>query len=191
MSCNAVSVVHESTATITTESPIRLVEIERDIATIEIISEQIATVEIDTPATISVIVSPTGTPGPAGSTVLQVEADCLVTDAVGDCVYIRGASISGRFQVERADISDALKMPAVGLIASKQSATSCNVLLNGIATLTGLIPGKPYFVSDTGPITSVRPVASGVAKFVQHMGVALDATRLSLSPNHHMTKVIP
>lgn len=136
-------------------------------------------------------IGPRGPEGPAGVLQIAVEANCLSTDAVDDCVHVTGPSVAGKYQVARADPDDPARMPAVGLIVSKSSSTECVVMLAGVFVKTGLSPGKLYFVSATGTLTDVRPSPSGGPVLVQAMGKALDTTKLVLLPSNHVTRLIP
>lgn len=121
---------------------------------------------------------------------LEMPATCLNTDSVGDLVYISGDSIGGIIQVAKVDITDYSKMPGVGVILSKSSATQCMILRYGILSVTGLVPGKTYFVSSAGHPTDIRPVAPlGGSLFVQTIGVAMDSVRLLFNPSFNLTKV--
>jgi len=122
---------------------------------------------------------------------IRIAAACIASDAVNDFVYVTGPAVGGLAQVSRVDIADIAKMPAVGIITTKSTPTRCVVALAGVITVTGLIPGATYFVGPNGQPTSVRPPAGPGGRFIQAVGVALDAERLSLNPAPHMTKVIP
>jgi hypothetical protein len=121
---------------------------------------------------------------------VAVSATCQSTDAVGDLVYISGDSTAGITQVTKVDILNYLKMPAVGVIVSKSSSTSCKILRYGLLSMSGLVPGKTYFVDFDSTPTDVRPVPSSGSVFVQVIGVAMDSSRLLLNPSFNMTKVI-
>jgi hypothetical protein len=122
---------------------------------------------------------------------VSVRAACAADDDVGDLVYVAGPAIAGVAQVSRIDIGSAASMPAVGIITAKLSATSCRVALSGIVSIAGLTPGARYFAGADGQPTSSRPSAAAGGTFIQSVGVALDETRLILTPSTFMTKVIP
>jgi hypothetical protein len=123
---------------------------------------------------------------------LELPANCLTTDSVGDVTYISGGSIGGVIQVTKVDISDYAKMPGVGVILSKSSPTDCKILRYGILNVAGLAPGGTYFVGSDSRPTPVRPIApSGVKVFVQVLGVAVDSSRLLLNPSFNLTRVNP
>ncbi len=122
---------------------------------------------------------------------VSVRAACTPSDAVGDLVYVTGPAIAGAMQVSRVDISTSLKVPAVGIITAKSSPSSCRVVLSGVVPSSGLTPGARYFAGADGKPTPTRPPASPGGRFIQSVGVALDETRLALSPSTFLTKVIP
>jgi len=118
-------------------------------------------------------------------------ANCLATDDVGDVVHISGDSVVGRFQVTRVDVLDYSKMPGIGVIVSKASPTECMILRYGILNVSGLIPGKTYFVGVNSRPTNIPPVAPlGGKVFIQVVGVAMDSTKLLLNPSFNLTRVI-
>lgn len=89
---------------------------------------------------------------------------CLSGDAVGDWVYISAAST-----VAKADADDTAKLPVIGVIVSKPTATSCVVQTTGQVTLSGLTEGSIYYLSGTAGAITATPVTDhavpvGVAK---------------------------
>lgn len=122
----------------------------------------------------------------------EIPATCQATDQVGDLVYISGDSTAGVIQVTKVDITDYSKMPGVGAIISKSSSTQCMILRYGILSVSGLIPGRTYFVGFDGTPTATRPVVVVVGQkaFVQVIGVAMDSSRLMLNPSFNLTRVI-
>jgi len=124
-------------------------------------------------------------PAPSNST---FTADCLAGDAVGACVYITGPTVAGVVQVATADPSDDSKMPAVGIITAKASATSCTVQRAAIADLTGsavaLTAGDQAWVGLSGLVVGVPPLASASGSgyvVLQPIGVATDAQGVEVS----------
>jgi len=148
----------------------------------------------DNPGTWRDLVGPQGVPSLedlAHRSGFEEPANCLSSDAIGDVVHISGDSVSGRVQVTKVDILDYSKMPGVGVIVSKASATDCMILRYGILNVAGLLPGKTYFVGADGRPTNIPPVApSGGKAFVQVVGVAMDSSRLLLNPSFNLTRVI-
>lgn len=97
---------------------------------------------------------------------------CLAGDAVGDAVYISAANT-----VAKADADDTSKLPAIGLIVSKQAATSCTVRFSGLVTgLVGLTAGAVYYLSaaTAGAITATPPAAPNATP----VGIAVSTTTL-------------
>lgn len=115
----------------------------------------------------------------------KILADCQVSDAVGDLVYITGPMVGGKYVVTRADVTDLTKMPAVGVVIAKVSGTQAVIQRYGdvIGQYTGLVPGKVYWVGTDGR-PSVTPPAAGVGQraYWQAIGVAVDPDVLFLSP---------
>lgn len=104
----------------------------------------------------------------------------MLTDQVGDAVYIRG-NMNGFYKVARVDVSTYNKVPAWGIIIRKWDFTNALVQVRGEVKniYTGLSAGKTYFVGGDGKpnISPPSPGASGRA-YVQPIGFALDATVL-------------
>ena len=123
-----------------------------------------------------------------GSADLLQAATCLVTDDIGHFVCIAGSSLSGVLRVTRADITDLAKMPAVGVITEKPSATSCVVLMLGEFTPGGVLtPNQRIWIGPDGYAALTRPAAPA---FLQLVGQALDASRMFVAPSRDMCKVI-
>ena len=122
-----------------------------------------------------------------------LKANCLATDSVGDCVYVTGDTVGGFYQVAKADPRDQLKMPSIGIITIKKSATECRVQFIGeVANVyTGLIPRSTLFVGLTGRLTNIVPIpASGGYAFVQAMGSSVSSTVVVMLPSLVLTKRI-
>ena len=106
-------------------------------------------------------------------------ADCLAGDVVRAPVYITGPKVGPMWQVATADAFDAGKMPVVGFIEDKPTATTCVVRLSGeLSGFVGLTSGAHVFVGlgviGHAPVT--RP-GSGV-RHVQVVGVAVSTTEI-------------
>ena len=121
-------------------------------------------------------------------------ANCLVTDIVGKCVYITGPDVAGVYQVSTAEPRDgATKMPAVGIIIEKSSATDCLVQVTGEmkGVVSGFSAGRPLFVAVDGSLTHVIPTAlAGQYAYIQSMGVALTGNSLLVDPDISIIKRI-
>lgn len=119
------------------------------------------------------------------------EADCLVTDSAGDCVYVTADTVGGRYQISRCDPSDFNMMPSAGVITSKPTTTTCVVQwlgeLQGV--VSGFTPRLPVLVGETGQLSQTPPdPPTGEVRYVQTMGVALASDVVLLSPEILMVK---
>ena len=121
-----------------------------------------------------------------------VSADCIASDLVGNCVHVTGDMSSGRYQVSTCDPTNFVKMPAIGVVLSKDTPTLCTVYLTGELEdlYTGLTVRKVVFVGLDGRLSEAPPDAGGGPVFVQNMGSVIDSGRILLMPNFHMTKRI-
>jgi len=120
-----------------------------------------------------------------------INASCMLTDQVGDMVYVRGAG-AGTTLVARANAAQRSKMPAIGSIISKQGFTDCLVQLGGpvLNIYTGLTAGERYFTGLTGrpTIPSDFPdPGPGERYHIQHIGVAFNTDILALGLSTNMT----
>ncbi len=120
------------------------------------------------------------------------EATCLSTDQVGHCVYIRaGVNGGGNYRVGKSNIELDLKVPAIGIIIDKITATDCFVQCSGeLSGFGSLDPGKMIFVGrdaliQQAPIPEPDP---GGQVFIQRMGTALSADTILLDPNFQLVK---
>lgn len=126
-----------------------------------------------------------------GSPVIKIRVNCLAADQVGQAMHITGDMVSGAYQVTVVDITDFLKLPAIGILTLKSSATSGIVTASGIVVRAGLLPGRLYFAGANGFPTATRPIASSSAgTFVQVLGKAISSTKLLLSVSPNLTKVV-
>jgi len=103
--------------------------------------------------------------------------------APGTLVHVRTTGMA-----VRADPQDPERMPASG-VALAQSGNLVRVQTSGIVPrlASGLIPGAPVFVGDAGlPITD--PAGITLPASVQMIGVALDASSLSLAITGQLVK---
>lgn len=100
--------------------------------------------------------------------------------AIGDPLYISGVEVGNRFTVSKADASDPLKMPVVGLAVEAVAGASGNftMIVNGdLAINTGTITGGAalndvVYVAPAGGLTVTRPTA--VTDLVQNVGIVSD-----------------
>ena len=112
----------------------------------------------------------------------------MLTDQVGDSVYIRGA-MNGFYKVAKTDPRYLTKMPAMGIIIRKWDYTSALVQLYGEikGLYTGLTPGKRYFVGLDGRPSLPEDFSSmtpGERWRIQTLGVSLDVGVLLLEPSN-------
>jgi hypothetical protein len=116
------------------------------------------------------------------------DGTCVAADAVGDLVYISGSSKA----VAKADITNSAKVPCVGCIISKPSATTCKVQTSGLVSgvYSGLTPGKIYVVgTNSRPTLTLPTPGSGSSLFLQGVGIAIDTNMLLISPASQLTLI--
>ena len=117
--------------------------------------------------------------------VVTVAANCLVADAVSNCVKVTGAAVAGLYQVATSDVTDPSPTPAIGIIISKSSPTECVVQLSGRmqGVYSGLVAGRTYFINTAGTLDLAPPIPSiaGVA-YVQAMATAISDDEVMLRP---------
>lgn len=121
-----------------------------------------------------------------------VSAQCTASDVVGNCVHISGPMVGDLYQVATVDPSDGSTFPAVGVIIAKESDTLCQVSVFGIIdVVSGLSPGRLYFVGAAGVLTQTLPTppVAGVA-YIQSMGTAMDSSRFMVNPTYPVVKRI-
>ena len=116
-------------------------------------------------------------------------ADCTAAEDIGDFVCISGPQVSNRDQVRKADPSDYDKLPAVGVVISKSSSTTCLVQWMGEtpALFSGLSAGEPYFLGADSRLAEVPPVPTTQNMFVQVVAVALSEDRVYVRPEGNLT----
>lgn len=125
-----------------------------------------------------------------GSRVADVRvADCTPAEVVGDFVYISSPKVADRDQVRKADPSDYDKLPAVGVIISKPSSTTCLVQWMGEtpAIFSGLSAGELYFLGADAKLAEVPPAPVSKDMFVQVVAVALSEDRAYVRPEGNLT----
>jgi hypothetical protein len=116
----------------------------------------------------------------------------MLTDQVGDVVYIRSAA-NGSYKVARCDPKNDLKMPGWGIIIAKWNYTSCLVQTYGeIKNIyTGLIPRRVYSISGDGrPKFPPDGPDPGGTFLHQNLGLATDVGVLFLNPSVDPTRRI-
>lgn len=122
-----------------------------------------------------------------------VESDCEVSDEVGDCVYVRAASVSGRMQVAKADPRDLSKMPVVGVIERRGVGTRATVRLMGVATLESDIsaPSRVWVGLDGKFANSISGLTAlpGERVVIQEVGTVIDDDRVLIHPRAPMVRI--
>lgn len=128
---------------------------------------RVLTVTATSPATLGYV-----TPGASAGASVKETYNCPATVAVLDAVYI-----SAPGTVDKANATSTTQL-AVGIVISKPSAVTAEVLHCGVSTgWVGLTSGAIYYL-DTSPglITSTAPTNPGNA--VQTVGIATSTTTL-------------
>jgi hypothetical protein len=107
-----------------------------------------------------------------------IPALCDTSDQVGNCVYIAGDAVGSTYVVRTADPTDPEKMPVVGVLWKKRSATECRVRLFGElkGVYAGLSPGLPLYVGLDGRLTHTPPENPGGPIYAQLVGWALSSS---------------
>lgn len=148
--------------------------------------------------TTEVVCLEVGEQGPQGApgtdVVLELPADCLASDSVGDLVYVSGPPVAGRIQVEKVDIDDGAKMPAMAVIASKSSPTTCVIRISGEYTLNtaSFTEGNIVFVQENGAMgTTPPPRPNSGTRLIQRIGIALTPTRVVLNIQPLVQEILP
>lgn len=118
------------------------------------------------------------------------EVDCLSSDAVGNCVYVSGDKVGDRWQVATADPTDDAKMPAIGVLVSKQTSTTGMIQLFGPCDLfTDMTPGQMVLVGQNGDLLDEVPsIPAGNTFWAQQIGVAAASDVLLLSGSQRMLR---
>lgn len=118
-----------------------------------------------------------------------LRATSLLTDQVGDAVYIR-ADRNGAFKVAGARTASIAKMPAIGIIIKKWDFTQVLVQTTGVIEdiYSGLIAGKTYWVGENGQLSVSVPPLDGTTQraYTQVIGVAMDEAVLLLKPSSNL-----
>jgi hypothetical protein len=135
--------------------------------------------------------------GPTRQAEVYSQGICQASDSVGDLVRISGPVVGRVYAVTKADPSDATKMPAIGTVIQKFTATTCLIQKTGLLSLSGLpalMTGHLVFVGLDGKPTTTRPFpgASGTGfAIVQAVGIAAatDKVELKVSPVFTKTRL--
>lgn len=102
---------------------------------------------------------------------------CTATEQVGDFVYF-----SAPGTVEQADASNASKMPVIGMIETKPTATTCTVTVQGVRSSLpfATTEGAHYFISNTPGQASTLPPAEPSQR--QRVGMGLGNNAMFVQP---------
>jgi len=113
----------------------------------------------------------------------KVPVACLSSDSVGKLMCMRDAvTPAGRWRVTKATNDDLTKIPAVGILIEKYTATTGLMQISGeYDGFTGLDVTKQCFVGTNGGLTQIMPSGNIVA--VQYFGYAVSDTALWLPGN--------
>lgn len=112
------------------------------------------------------------------------EADCLATDAVGDFVYISGATVGGFFQVAKVDITDPSHFPTVGIVVEKTTTTRCFIVRFGLVDVSSfpsaptLTPQTKYWIGSDSRLSATMPSPTSGVIVSQTVGQALSSTEI-------------
>lgn len=102
--------------------------------------------------------------------------DCEVSAAVDDLVY-QDAITETKVLV---NTDNTQQKPTIGVILTKPTSTTCEVLVLGIRTgFTGLSIGQKVFLDTDGTATSSAPSTG----YLQTLGVAVSSTTIFFTPN--------
>lgn len=124
-------------------------------------------------------------PPPTGDFPITCEADCPSAVAVGDLVYVTGTEVGGVVQVDQVDPALRAKMPAIGIVTVKSTATRCTVHKLGlVAPSVALTAGSRYFVGSAGTLSPSPPprTGPGTETIVQTVGYAVKSNQLLFNP---------
>lgn len=130
--------------------------------------------------------TPSGTPIPDS----VFNGTCQPTDAVGNFVRMTGSPGNDVVTVDYTSFST---MPAIGVILSKASSTTCvvqtNSLISGVFG-SSLVPGKIHFIDSIGKAVYPAPIPGATDTFFhQPIGIAVTNNSLLLLPSGNLTRV--
>lgn len=131
---------------------------------------------------------PPGPPGPGGAN--RFQAQLVPGISLGTCVSVH-SSAGVNIVVDKADITDISKMPAVGILMSKSSDTLGTIICSGIFSSSGLDKGKRYFVGEDGVLSNFAPIPTSTSVFVQSVGVALSESSLLVAMPSDIVERLP
>ena len=95
-------------------------------------------------------------------------------------------SLDGAGSAQLADNTDQLHLPCVGIVDSVKDAATVIVRVAGIKTgLSGLTPGRIYFVGELGALALTPPIVPGT--YIQPIGFSLSSSTLAVAPATALT----
>ena len=116
---------------------------------------------------------------------LQDTFPCDVSAVTGDLVRASDTLAGG---VDVA-VDNLIQRPVIGLILSKPTTTTAEILLLGKASgFSGLTQGATVFLSSTGTATTTAPVGPG---YLQVLGAATNTTEIIFSPQLRVVRRNP
>lgn len=129
-----------------------------------------------------------GTGGGGGPT--SISAVCDASDAVDDLIFVSGPEVGGKVKVSKIDITDSSKMPSIGVILSKSTATDCIVHLRGPFTLSGTTAGAVIFAGTSGTMIESGPgrPSSGFRTY-QVIGYGRPSGTVDFQPELNVTRL--
>lgn len=116
---------------------------------------------------------------------------CQAGDDQGDLIHFIDPVTPGTLEVERVDPRFRIKMPAIGIIKEKTTATEATVLLYGYnkGLYSGLTINEALYVGIDGRITTTPPTPSiGGSIYIQFVGETIGFDEIVFWPNHMMIK---
>lgn len=121
-----------------------------------------------------------------------INSICNATDSVGDCVKIVSPKVGSTYIVEKLDI-DTDTNPAIGIIESKSTSTSCVVRILGIlkGVYSGLVPGATYLVDTDSQLTQTLGDPPSGVRYIQTMGTAISDDEFLVMPSYQRYKKVP
>ena len=125
----------------------------------------------------------------------QFTANCSVSASIGDLVYINNSSSYNSIFVEKVDITDSKKMPAIGVIVSKAYDTHAVVQRFGHIDISNIVStlsaSALTFIDINSKPTTTPPISSNMSLLWQIIGVATGSGSLELKPQLLTTLVKP
>lgn len=128
-----------------------------------------------------------GNPSVQDQVVIMYGRPAAASVYVGAAVYINSSGTA-----VNADASDYNTSDVLGIVVSKQTTTSADILVSGIspAFYSGLVMGGTYFLAsnDPGQLTSSVPQGSG--ETVLKVGIALSSTELFVAVDSRLMRAV-